>query len=239
VRQCARRTNGEGHSISFVRLVKHGAGKMRALLLKGTPFVIAEIDEDIGQGTARERERTGTSDGDILFLADEMLAGDRRMREQFVAHGQPRAARGKPSGDHNKILCELASRHVLGFDAVNGKSAAKRALTSEGFGLLHSLNPQSVLLSLGIITLTFVFTLCLQSESIHRRAVRTQLSHLLARAVPERAARADRGAHRFFARAGAVVAHIAFDHELHRLGLFWDAKRTRVNQFGTRCSGQY
>ncbi len=132
--------------LPLVRLVKHRAGKMRALLLKGAPFVIAEIDKDVRQGTARKRERTGTADGHILFLADEMLAGDRRMREQFVAHGHPRAAGGKPSGDHNKILCKLASRHVLGFDAVNGEIGGPSGLRRQrGFGLLHSLNPQPVL----------------------------------------------------------------------------------------------
>ena len=52
--------------LPLVRLVKHRAGKMRALLLKGTPFIIAEIDEDVRHGAARKRERTGTADGHIL-----------------------------------------------------------------------------------------------------------------------------------------------------------------------------
>ena len=80
---------------------------MRALLFKGTPFVVAKINEDVWQGAARKREHMGTADGHILFLADEMLASDWRMREQFVTHRHPRTPGGKTARDHNQVFRKL------------------------------------------------------------------------------------------------------------------------------------
>ena len=136
--------------LPLVRLVKHRAGKMRALLLKGTPFVIAEIDQDIGQSAARKRERVSAADGHVLFLADEMLAGDWRMRKQLVAHGDPCAARQQALRDHKKVFRKLAPRHVLGFDAVDREIGSPSGLRRQGgFDLfIHGISPQPVQCSL-------------------------------------------------------------------------------------------
>ena len=220
-------------NLSLFRLVKHRAGKMRALLLEGTPFVIAKIDQDVRQRAARKRERMGAADRHVLFLADEMLAGDWRMRER-ACHAPPptrcrRQGRRRPQEGISQIRAATRAgprrgrwgnrRPTRGFGGRGASISLFIASIHHEFGA-----------AFGHHDVDFGFHgLLAKAKRVHRRAVRTQLAHFLARAVPERPAGADGGAHRLLARAGAVVAHVALHHELHRLGLLRHAKRAGID----------
>ena len=60
--------------LSFFRLVENRAGEMRAFLLEGTPFIIAQIYEDVRHRAARKGKGVGAADRHVLSSADEMLS---------------------------------------------------------------------------------------------------------------------------------------------------------------------
>src|SRR5262245_29136684 len=143
-----------------LRLVKDGAGQVRAFLLVSAPAPVIEMNQNERLPRPGHGKGAGAADRNVRGVADQGFALNPERGKEPVFYRHPTAAHRHAAGDQAEKFGKLATRNMLGLDAFDRKINFGRGLAGESAFGVHSLSTASSVAPLVIMMLTLVLTRC-------------------------------------------------------------------------------